>query len=322
MVRTRMTVGTSLWAAALALWGMGSAWADFETGVKAYEAGAYEDAYKAWSEAAAAGDARSQWNLGNLYLAGQGMEKRDAEAAAENYRAAARQGFAEAQVSLATLYRVGEGVPRDLRKATDWLYSAAVQGHPLAMVDLADIFLEGVEDWVNPTPGHALDWYRLAGLQQVAIAQVKLGQMYFYGLGTQPDRSYAYAWLTAAANLAKGEIEPAWSKRVWPLDKAIASGDPDEGPKPLRDLILELRRELGGELTEDERRKGLAQLKQLEFVPVLPGGGYALGDRSEPLSVAKRDPNSPALRPISEENRPAPVGDEIFIKPLKAPGAR
>ena len=72
---------------------------------------------------------------------------------------AADQDHTEAQVSLGLLYAQGRGVEEDYQTAMDLLYAAALDGHPIAQVELANYFLYGVPDKVQQSESHAFDWY-------------------------------------------------------------------------------------------------------------------------------------------------------------------
>ena len=77
-----------------------------------------------FAEAAAKGDPRAQWELGQGYLKGIGVT-RDNRKAAEWFKKAANQGHAGAQSALSQLYFSGLGVPRDYIRAYTWASIAA-----------------------------------------------------------------------------------------------------------------------------------------------------------------------------------------------------
>jgi hypothetical protein len=66
----------------------------------------------------------SQYNLGQMYEAGQGVARDFAEAA-QWYRRAAESGIAHARFSLGVAYALGRGVPQDYLEAHKWLNLAA-----------------------------------------------------------------------------------------------------------------------------------------------------------------------------------------------------
>ena len=83
------------------------------------------DSLKALAEQ---GIAKAQYNLGNMYRKGQGVEQ-DFKETVKWYRKAADQGFGRAQSNLAVMYANGQGVKQDLKEAFKWAQKAAVQGN-------------------------------------------------------------------------------------------------------------------------------------------------------------------------------------------------
>ena len=159
----------------LLLFATTAAWADFQAGLKAYEAADYASAYRHWLPLAQGGDPAAQRNIGQLYRLGRGVA-RDPAVAAEWYRRAARMGLRGAQTNLARLYLTGDGVEQDYQAAGKWFKAAAVQGH--------------------------------------AIAQYNLGVMYELGLGFTPDNAQARAWYNLAAKAGHRQALDSLSRLV------------------------------------------------------------------------------------------------------------
>ncbi len=219
----RRSVAAGLVTAGL-LFGL-PAWASFEDGLGAYRRGAYDVALQEWIDDARDGNLPSVWLVGNMYLSGQGLSRPEPRIAAEYYAQAAEAGFTEAQVSLATLYRQGLGVKKDLQQAVAWLYQAAARRHPVAMVDLGDLFLDGVPGHLTSDPAAAVSWYRQAAELGVVLAQVKLGQLHLEGVGTARDPVAGLAWIIAAHDAHKAGREGVWSRRVMPFDAPITGAE-------------------------------------------------------------------------------------------------
>ena len=74
----------------------------------------------AYRKAADQGDAKAQFNLGNCYANGNGVQK-DLTQAVFWYRKAADQGYVEAQYNLGQCYRIGYGVQKDAHIVIDAL---------------------------------------------------------------------------------------------------------------------------------------------------------------------------------------------------------
>lgn len=89
------------------------------------------------------GDAKSQFDLGNVYLSGMSVLPQDHGKAARWYRLAAEQGHADAQVLLGTLFDSGLGVPVDHGEAAGWYRRAAEQGHVDAQHSLGTAYILG-----------------------------------------------------------------------------------------------------------------------------------------------------------------------------------
>jgi hypothetical protein len=105
-----------------------SAFADFQTGLEAYQKGDYVGAAKEWRPLAEQGDPVAQFNLGLLYLDGHGVPQSPVEAA-NWFRRAAEQDYTQAQHNLGAMYGSGQGVKRDLVQAYKWLNICAAKGN-------------------------------------------------------------------------------------------------------------------------------------------------------------------------------------------------
>jgi uncharacterized caspase-like protein len=89
----------------------------------AYDRADYKSALKVWLDAAQAGEAEAQNNVGEIYERGLG-DTPNYEAAVIWYQKAADQGYSRALFNLGTLYEQGFGVEQDKVKALD-LYRKA-----------------------------------------------------------------------------------------------------------------------------------------------------------------------------------------------------
>src|SRR5258705_6414285 len=74
------------------------------------------------------GDTNSQFNIGVMYVRGQGAPQNYAEAA-KWFRKAADRGDARAQANLAVMFANGEGMPQNIPEAIRWYRMAADQGN-------------------------------------------------------------------------------------------------------------------------------------------------------------------------------------------------
>jgi TPR repeat protein len=172
----------------------------FEEAIDAHARGDYAKALRLIRPLANNGDASSQFNLGLMYMTGQGVQQDDA-AAALWFRKAAEQGLALAQSDLGVLYRDGRGVTRDFTEATMWFRKAADQGDPVAEFLLGNQYANGIG--VPLDYREAMIWFRKAAEQGHAVAKLYLGVMYAEGRGVPQDYVLAHMWFSLAA--AQGE---------------------------------------------------------------------------------------------------------------------
>ena len=146
--------------------------------------------------AAQKGSSEAQFNLGAMYVKGQGV-KQDFTQAVYWYLKAAEQGDAGAQFSLGAMYTKGLGVKRDQTEAFNWYRKAAEQGHAGAQFNLGLMYEKG--QGVEQDYAQAVNWYRKAAEQGNAGAQCNFGVMYAKGLGVKRDQTEAFNWYHKAA---------------------------------------------------------------------------------------------------------------------------
>lgn len=148
--------------------------ADFEAGLRAYQAGDHRAAFEEWLSLAEAGDPAAMRNIGHLYRWGHGVPQ-DYATAADWYRRAADMGLDRAQANLGMLYLAGTGVEADPAQAAYWLSQAAIQGHTVAQYNLAQLYLDG--RGVQQSEALALGWLQRAARAGHPGALEQLGQL-------------------------------------------------------------------------------------------------------------------------------------------------
>ncbi|MCW8885846.1 MAG: hypothetical protein OQK12_11410 [Motiliproteus sp.] len=79
------------------------AWADFYEGLDAYQRGDHAAALKSWRSLAIQGNASAQYDLGLVYLSGQGLKK-DPVKSSYWMRKSAYQKLPRAMAMLGTMY--------------------------------------------------------------------------------------------------------------------------------------------------------------------------------------------------------------------------
>ena len=127
----------------------------------------YVTAYQAFLQAAEAGNAEAQCNLGILIRSGQGTEK-DPARAVSWFEKSAAQGWADAQYQLGNMYEFGESVPQSYENAAALYIKAAEQGHASAQTNLAVLYANG--QGVNQDIVLAYVWSNLAAAQGIVEA--------------------------------------------------------------------------------------------------------------------------------------------------------
>ncbi len=148
-------------------------------------------------EAAAKGDARALFEIGNRYMEGRGVPA-DFQKAAKWYDVAAAQGFAPAQYRLGNFNEKGLGMPRNLEKAKTWYQLAAQQGNASAMHNLAVLFATGADG--APDNVSAVRWFTDAAELGVKDSQFNLGILAAKGVGMPVNLEDSYKWFALAAN--------------------------------------------------------------------------------------------------------------------------
>jgi localization factor PodJL len=155
-------------------------------------------------EAAVAGDAAAEYEIGLRYAEGRGVAVNASEAA-RWLELAAKQGLAMAQFRLAGFYEKGVGLKKDVETARRLYKAAAEQGNAKAMHNLAVLYAEGAA--VKPDYRTAAQWFRLAADHGVADSQYNLAILYARGIGVDQNLVESYKWFALAAD--QGDQEAA-----------------------------------------------------------------------------------------------------------------
>ena len=127
------------------LLGAGSARADMQAGIAAWDRGDFAGAVREWRPLAEKGDADAEFNLGQAYKQGKGVPE-DPRTALGWYQRAAQQGHPQAQVNVGLLLYNG-GRKAD---AVPWLRKGADLGDPRAQYILGTEMFNGqlvAKDW-------------------------------------------------------------------------------------------------------------------------------------------------------------------------------
>jgi len=148
----------------------------FDSGVAAYDAGNYEQAFQIWWGLRFE-DVAAMRNLGMMLRKGQGTAKDPAQAE-EIYRRAAEAGLPTAQADLADMLLKGEAGPPDLERALPLLQAAAAANHPVAQFELGELYETGAPPLVPKNLEVARQLYVAAashGMKEAADRAAFLG---------------------------------------------------------------------------------------------------------------------------------------------------
>lgn len=177
----------------------------------------YSEALKWWHKAAEQGHAKSQFVLGSMYHRADGVAQNYSEAL-KWYRRAAEQGHAESQFTLGRMYHSADGVTQNYTEATKWYRKAAEQKYAESQFVLGTMYHRA--EGVVQNYSEALKWYRRAAEQGHAESQFVLGRMYHRGEGVAKSYSEAIKWYSKAAE--KGHTQ---SKHIL----AVINDEADDG---------------------------------------------------------------------------------------------
>ncbi|WP_066699157.1 SPOR domain-containing protein [Sphingobium amiense] len=208
--------------------------ADVKAGVDAWQQGDYARAIAQWRPLAEAGDPDAQFNLGQAYKLGRGVQP-DFDAALDWYRKAQRQGHLRAEDNLGLLlFQQGD---RD--GAMPFLQKSASRGEPRAQYIVATTLFNGDvvgKDWVR---AYALMTRASAsGLPQ---ATASLGEMDKYIPEDQRQKGLALAAgmergdkdaLASAAAPARAQPKPIRKAELPPSKPAETESSKPAAPKP------------------------------------------------------------------------------------------
>jgi TPR repeat protein len=165
-----------------------------------------EQAFTFFSQALKAGVKKAFYELGLMYEKGNGVQK-NIPNAIKYYEEATKtddKERADAFVSLGKLYWKGaEGLKQDFDKALQYFKSAGV--HKEALYNMGCMYLE--EEGIQKNSRIAIQLFERAFSLGSIEAHVKLGYIYFKGIGIPRDLEKAKHYLDIANTFKKNNIE-------------------------------------------------------------------------------------------------------------------
>lgn len=147
---------------------------DYDLGVRLLDTGQYLDALKAFGKSAKAGNTEAQYQIGIMFLEGQGITANPADAAYW-FRKAAQNGHVPSQFEIGYCFMNGVGVQADDRMAAEWFWRAAEQGDPDAALYVARMYRDG--RGMGQDLEQARKYYTKAAAAGIAEAETELGQL-------------------------------------------------------------------------------------------------------------------------------------------------
>lgn len=268
-------------------------------------------------EAAAAGDPKALFEIGNRYAEGRGVAE-DMAKAAEWYERAAAQGLAPAEYRIGNLYEKGVGVARDIAQAKTWYQLAAGQGNASAMHNLAVLFAMGADGTTDNES--AARWFAQAAEVGIVDSQFNLGILAAKGVGTPQDLEAAYKWFALVAkagdrDAADKRDEVAKALRPEQLDRARAAAELWRA-KPLdpetNDVVVP---ESWSESSDTTASVDMGQAVR-NIQRILNRNGYDAGTEDGLMGKRTRD----AIAKFQSDNGMDPTGDvdEPLVRALLA----
>jgi TPR repeat protein len=283
------------------------AFAGFDEGSRAYQAGDFKTALREWQPLAEEGNAAAQNRLGLMYQYGKGLPK-DSANAAEWYRKAANQGNAEAQCNLGVLYAQGDGVRQDEGEALAWFRKAADQGLARAQSNLGTMYYRG--RGVAEDSEQALAWTRKAADQGHDRAQFNLALMYLEGKGVAPDAAQARIWFRKAADQGFAQAQ---------TNVGIMYANGDGVPQDDEQAVAWYRKAANQGNAQGQHNLGV-MYSEGRGVPAIDVAGYALLSISVTDQSVARDADK--LRRVLQLSMPAREleAERVLIQEMSRPG--
>lgn len=159
----------------------------YDYGCNFMDDGDVDNALTCFKLAAEKGCADAQLQLAEMYRYGHSVDK-DFEESLKWYKLAAEGGNTDAIYTLGHMYYYGDGVDQDYKEAYYWFDKDGFRELPYYIC--ADMYFYVDKDYTN-----AFRLYHNALREGVEIAAYQIGEMYYYGLGTEQDYSKALEFL-------------------------------------------------------------------------------------------------------------------------------
>jgi TPR repeat protein len=157
--------------------------ADYQTGLDAYNAGNYKTARYEWIGVIATPPGKVSPAM-----------------------------YAETNYAIGMLYWMGQGVPASYPDAAKWLFKAAELNHAGAQAKLGYLYTQGIT--VPQNHEIAFQWFSKAAKQGDIDGQYNLGIFYLNGWGTEQNKTMAAQYLAAASAQGDEDAERTLMTKV------------------------------------------------------------------------------------------------------------
>ena len=158
----------------------------------------HSSAFERALQAATLGHPEAEFDVGLMYLSGDGIAK-DAPQALVWLLKAGNHDVIDAQYNAALMYLTGDGIDTDTEQAFVWMTKAALNNCVDAQYNLGLMYDKAHE------ADQSFAWLTKAAELGHQLAQYHVGRMHLKGYGTEVNLVQALKWLSKAA--AQGSLE-------------------------------------------------------------------------------------------------------------------
>lgn len=173
-------------------------YASYTEGETAFNEQRYTQAFSEFLPLADGGDFRAQYYVGYLYLNGYGVP-RDGKKATQYLQQAVDQNYDMAQSLMAYLYANGDIVDKDKKKSMSLYEMAADQGNASALLNLGVAYYTG--DGVERDVKKAVSYFNKVSTTEQPIVARYLGDIYLNNKElANPEKAMSYYMVAAKSN--------------------------------------------------------------------------------------------------------------------------
>ena len=214
-------------------------------------------------EKALAGNPEAQYRMGLKCYNGDGFVQ-DSDKAFGWWQASAGQGYPKAQHLMGVAYRKGIGTLKNAEKALSWFTKAAQQGRAVDQYIVADAYYDGKVNNIKDD-GLAVYWANHAAAQGHPGALVLLAQAKLEGRGVLPNIIHAYVLAKKAqeldghADVVVEDIEKSMTEEQLRIAETLTLED---ALKPISQTSLVLQKEMEARTSGKTQGKAPEQVSE------------------------------------------------------------